>query len=77
MSEYKNRHVPGKFCPKCNAQLTVNEQEHKTVNPDNPFYVRRLVCPCFVTTGCSYKEKFTEEVKAALDAQVIEIDIEF
>jgi len=74
---YRDRHVPGRFCPKCNVQLIVNEKPFKTTNPDQPFYMRRLVCPCLLITGCNYKEPWTPEVQAALDAAVVNVEVDF
>jgi len=75
---YNNKRVPGKTCPKCNITLIVNEREVKTDDPENPYYERRLVCPNFTVNGCRYKEKWTLEIRAILDAEVLnEIDADF
>ena len=63
---YKDRHVPGKTCPICGITLTVNETQFKTADPKHPFITRRLVCPNWWTTGCQYKEKWTDEIEALL-----------
>jgi len=65
-TSYKDRHVPGKTCPLCGITLTVNETQFKTADPKHPFIVRRLVCPNWWTTGCQYKEKWTDEIEALL-----------
>jgi hypothetical protein len=65
-TSYKDRHVPGKTCPICGITLTVNETQFKTEDPKHPFIVRRLVCPNWWTTGCQYKEKWTDEIEAEL-----------
>jgi hypothetical protein len=69
--KYNGKHVPTKFCPTHHIPLIVNEKEYKTVNPDAPYYERRLTCPAWFTDGCRYKEPFTEEVQALLDAPVL------
>jgi len=77
-SRYKDRHVPGRTCPRCGIVLIVNEREIKTADPDNPYYERRLVCPNFTVNGCRYKEKWTLEIKSILDAESLkEVDVDF
>lgn len=71
---YKNRHVKGHVCPHCGYTLTVNERMDKTTNPDRPLYTRRLTCPGYFESGCTYKEKFTPEIKALLDAEITILD---
>jgi hypothetical protein len=66
---YAGRFAPGKFCPRCGLQLSVNEKEFKTTNPDAPHYERRLTCPGFFTTGCRHREAFTIEVQNLIDAE--------
>ena len=68
---YKNRHVSGHVCPKCGYTLTVNERMDNTTNPDRPLYTRRLTCPGYFETGCAYKEQWTPEIKALLDAEIV------
>ena len=65
-TSYKDRHVPGKTCPLCGITLTVNETQFKTADPKHPFITRRLVCPNWWTTGCQYKEMWTDEIEALL-----------
>jgi len=65
---YANRLAPGKFCPRCGVQLTVNEKPFNTTDPETPFYMRRLTCPNFFVDGCKYREAFTDEIQNAIDA---------
>jgi hypothetical protein len=66
---YVGRFAPGKFCPKCGKQLTVNEKAYNTIDPERPHYERRLTCPGFFTTGCRHREAFTIEVQNLIDAE--------
>ena len=68
---YKNRHVTGHVCPNCGYVLTVSERTFNTVNPDRPLYTRRLTCPGYFESGCTYREEFTPEIRALLDAKIV------
>jgi len=75
---YRDMHAYGHNCPLCNLTLTVNEEAHKTTNPDAPFYMRRLTCPAYFTTGCRYTELFTAEVMREIyEAGLVLAEISF
>ena len=69
---YHGRHVPGHTCPKCGYLLTVAEVEFK--GEDRSHFERRLNCPGYFVNGCAYKEPFTKEILALLNAVVVVYD---
>jgi len=73
---YNNKRVPGRSCPKCGFPLIINESKHKTIDPDIPRYERRIVCSAFSSSGCNYKEPWTEKIRALLDSPVM-VDVDF
>lgn len=71
---YNRRIVPGHNCPRCGITLAVNEKTDKTVNPDRPFYTRRLTCPNYFVDGCEYKEKWSEAIRDLLCAESVRLE---
>lgn len=66
---YHGMHVPGHTCPHCGFLLTVAEVEFKGERKSH--FERRLNCPGFFINGCTYKEPFTKEMFALLNAVVV------
>jgi hypothetical protein len=69
---YHGKHVPGHACPRCGYLLAVAEVEFKGENRSH--FERRLNCPGFFVNGCDYKEPFTKEILALLNAVVVVYD---
>ena len=73
---YNNQHIPNSSCPKCGAGLIIKERRLRQRGGDD--YVTNFVaCVEFERTGCRDTEPITDEIKAAIDAAVVNVDVEF